>query len=107
MRYHCIPDDRCPALDLAAQIVKDADALDRGRFGRPGDPTGCNPALLRTPLLREQDPDRYIAWMAYWAARATRFAPFDSTPCTDFSNSLCTAINALCEAPGQQPAVAT
>ena len=103
LRDHSIPDDRCPQPDLASQVLKDADALDRGRFGRPGDENGCNPAYFRTTGLRENDADRNIAWMAYWAASSTRYAPFGNTPCHDFTTSLCTPLNHLAREQRQRP----
>jgi hypothetical protein len=94
IKFHCIPDDRCPN-ELALQILKDADALDRGRFGAPNCEGGCNTKLFRTELLKSQDNYKNIAWMAYWAAVITRYSSFGETPCSDFSNALCNAIKSL------------
>ncbi len=94
VQFHCIPDDRCPNLDLALQILKDADALDRGRFAPPNKQGGCDTKFLRMDILKE---DKYgnIAWMAHWAAQITRYTPFGACPCADFSRSLCDAVNSL------------
>ncbi|MDB6031414.1 MAG: hypothetical protein JWM16_1752 [Verrucomicrobiales bacterium] len=97
IHYHCIPDDKCPNPDIAFQILKDADALDRGRFGVPNRDNGCNTALFRTEVLRSQDSYKNIAWMAYYAAQITRFSLAGATPCSAFSNALCDSVNSLAE----------
>jgi len=43
------PDVRDPVW----MLLKDADALDRARFGYPGTGEGCDPARLRLPVLQE------------------------------------------------------
>ncbi|HXC37295.1 MAG TPA: DarT ssDNA thymidine ADP-ribosyltransferase family protein [Candidatus Acidoferrales bacterium] len=94
IHYHCLPDEQCPAPDLVQQILKDADALDRGRFAAPNYEGGCNVTLFRTEALRL---DRYnnIAWMAFRAAQITRHSPVGAKPCADFTRSLSTAVNCL------------
>src|SRR5262249_44353254 len=46
---HCRDDADCPAeqRDTVWRILKDADALERGRFNLPNRPGGCNPTYLR------------------------------------------------------------
>jgi hypothetical protein len=95
IQYHCIPDEQCLKFDLPLQILKDADALDRGRFAGPNYPKGCDTKFFRTDVLRSGDAYRNIAWMAFRAAQITRFSPVGSRPCADFSHSLCDAINSL------------
>jgi len=76
--YHCKDDNECINKDLIWQLLKDADALDRGRFGNPQGISsirkrsrGCNINFLRidvlSPPLKEQ-----LAWSAYWLASMTR-----------------------------------
>jgi hypothetical protein len=95
IQYHCIPDDRCSNPDSALRILKDADALDRGRFGAPNKPGGCDTKFFRTDVLRLNDAYGNIAWMAYWAAQSTRYSPVGARPCADFRRSLCDAVNSL------------
>jgi len=89
---HCVPDDKCPNMDMALQILKDTDALDRGRFGAPDKTGGCNTTLFRTPLLKSQDPYRNICWMAYYTAQSSEYTPWGDTPCTDFAKCLAEAV---------------
>jgi hypothetical protein len=42
--------------DPVWMLLKDADALDRSRFARPGSIEGCNPARLRLPVIKENTP---------------------------------------------------
>lgn len=75
--YHCKDDNECMNKDIVWQLLKDADALDRGRFGHPQgvgnirkESGGCNVKILRTNIsspLKEQ-----LAWSAYWLASITR-----------------------------------
>jgi len=95
IRYHSVPDDQCPDLNLALQILKDSDALERGRFGAPDKEKGCDTKFFRTNTLKLGDPYKNIAWIAFWTASITRYSPVGSTPCTDFSTSLCAAVNSL------------
>jgi hypothetical protein len=95
IQYHCIPDAQCSHPDLALHILKDADALDRGRFGAPNKQGGCDTKFFRTDVLRLHDAYGNIAWMAYWAAQSTRYSPLGSRPGAEFSRSLCDAVNSL------------
>ncbi|MFA5192444.1 MAG: HD domain-containing protein [Verrucomicrobiia bacterium] len=98
IQYHCVPDEKYPAADLTLQILKDADALDRGRFAPLNQEGGCETKFFRTEVLK-RDTYKNIAWMAYWAAQITRYSPFGSKPCADFGSSLCSAVNSLSEKP--------
>jgi len=97
--HHCVPDQQCPMQDTALQVLKDADALDRGRFGAPDKPRGCDTKYFRTETLRLRDVRRNIAWMAFWAAQGTRHTLFGSTPCAEFVRSFCDAVNSLASKP--------
>ncbi|GAK59283.1 hypothetical protein U27_06260 [Candidatus Vecturithrix granuli] len=71
--YHCKADNECQNQDILWQVLKDADALERGRFGNPQgvrnirkESKGCNVSFLRSEIstsLKEQ-----LAWSAYWLA---------------------------------------
>lgn len=64
---HSEEDDKCPLekQDATWKILKDADALERGRFAYPPDSEkGCHLSKLR---LREIESIRSnLAWLAYW-----------------------------------------
>lgn len=94
IHYHCLPDEQSPVPDLVLQILKDADALDRGRFAAPSYEGGCNVTLFRTETMKL---DKYsnIAWMAFRVAQITRHSPVGAKPCADFTRSLSTAVNCL------------
>jgi hypothetical protein len=69
------------------RTLKDADALDRGRFGPPTTPgskgpwIACNTSMLRSRRLRpDGDPGGGIAWAAYRLARVTRHTPWGPDP---------------------------
>jgi hypothetical protein len=81
VRLHCLPDDQCANPDFTWQILKDADALDRGRFDRPNSPAGCEKKFFRTEILRTGDPHLNIAWMAFYLPKMTRYTPTELTPC--------------------------
>lgn len=87
VRQHCIPDARCINTDLVWEILKDADALDRGRFAKPREEGGCNPTFFRTETLRTAGND-YIPWMAYYLARMTRYVEVDANPCARLAETL-------------------
>jgi len=94
LRYHCIPDDQCSNPDSALHILKDADALDRGRFGAPNKQGGCDTKFFRTDVLKH-DAHGNIAYMAFWAAQSTRYSLVGPKPCADFRRSLRDAVNSL------------
>lgn len=69
--YHCrtdIPDRP----DVVWQLLKDADALDRGRFGAPERVGGCNLDYLTHPMFKyNRWFAKKCAWIAYRLARMT------------------------------------
>jgi len=95
VRMHGVADEECPPerRDHLWQILKDADGLERGRFGWPGsEERGCSVKMLRLEYLgsvRSADSARtYLPWMAYQLSRITRYSQWDAFPCrrllTDF-----------------------
>lgn len=95
IQYHCVPDAECPQFDIALQILKDANALDRGRFAGPNYERGCDTKFFRMDTLKSHDPRGNIAWMAFNVAQITKHSPVGSTPCADFIRSLCDVVNNL------------
>lgn len=81
VRLHCLPDEQCANPEAVWQILKDADALDRGRFDRPGSPKGCQQKFFRTETLKTGDPYLNISWMAFHLPKMTRYTPTELTPC--------------------------
>jgi uncharacterized protein len=69
------------------RTLKDADGLDRGRFGPPttsvsrGSWIACDTVQLRMPRLDPQgDPAGHVAWSAYRLARVTSCGLWDAAP---------------------------
>jgi hypothetical protein len=78
--YHCKDDSECPDTDLVWKILKDADSLDRGRFGHPQGLSGirkkskgCDVNYLRLDIFRNSpELAGELAWLAYRVASITR-----------------------------------
>lgn len=84
VRMHCRPDSLCAAekQDSIWQIMKDADALDRGRFSPPNRERGCSQKMLRVPELKPaKDQYARVPWLAYWLANMTRHSMWGERPC--------------------------
>ena len=81
---HCRDDDDCPMeqRDFVWFTLKDADALDRGRFDWPTRRGGCDRAFLRAGVLR-RDQQLSIPWVAFHLARMTKNMSWSETPCSD------------------------
>ncbi len=79
---HCQPDETCASKDHIWRLLKDADALDRGRFGQPNGEGGCTTAALRDEIVRADTPNN-IAWMAYNISKMTAHLNTEGTPCTN------------------------
>lgn len=69
------PDDR----DLTWQLLKDADALDRGRYGKPGSRKGCDPRRLRLPILRQGPTSSRLMEAAHYLAKVTDHMRWDGS----------------------------
>lgn len=72
--YHSIEDDNCPVKqqDITWKIIKDADALDRCRYGQPNSEKGCNTEYLRQNILNNNPSLKSaVVWLAYEIARLT------------------------------------
>ncbi|MFN0135197.1 MAG: hypothetical protein ACKVS9_03670 [Phycisphaerae bacterium] len=80
VRLHCLDDSEAQNKDSLWSTLKDADALDRGRFGTPVDPgnqgkgwgKGCE-----CSQLRNKSAAQVAAWDAYRLARVTAYVNWD------------------------------
>jgi hypothetical protein len=93
VRLHCLPDEQCANRDLVWEILKDADSLDRGRFGKPNQSVGCDASFFRTDILRNA-PDERILWMAYYLPQVTRYLDVSASPCRRLSEALVCGVKA-------------
>lgn len=99
VKMHCRDDADCPVekRDLVWTVLKDADALDRGRFAWPNRKGGCNQTCLRTNLLRHDDHRGSIMWAAFRLALMTKNMTWSKSPCVDlferFSSGLRAAVH--------------
>ena len=84
---HCRSDEGYASKDVIWRLLKDADALDRGRFSQPNSEGGCTTSLLRDEILRA-DEKHEIAWMAYNVSRMTAHLNTDATPCGNLSTAV-------------------
>lgn len=75
IRQHCLEDgERDDPIDVLSQLLRDADALDRGRFGRPGEPEGCELRRLGLPVFAAQPGWAHaLASVAFHIAALTRY----------------------------------
>ena len=90
--YHCRPDaDYSDSTNIIYKVLKDADAIDRGRFSGPCSGTdyegtgckyekcshrGCAYKTLRFYVPAKDQFFRNIAWAAHNLAQSTKFAPW-------------------------------
>jgi len=92
VQRHGIADSECPVerRDRLWELLKDADGLERGRFGRPGnDGRGCNPAMLRFGYISNAAAARQsMPWLTYQLHGITKHSQWNKQPCrrllTDF-----------------------
>lgn len=98
---HCIDDSNCIQQDLTWRLLKDADALDRGRFAPPKDNVtsqthiGCITDYLRMNIFKNSpDIGRNIAWLAYWIALMTRYTRWSSNTYLDIKQTIINGIRA-------------
>ena len=89
---HCLRDNAClPSLQGPLwRILKDADALDRGRFSPPGRPGGCDPAQLRSEWARCND----VQWLAYRLCKMSAYTKWGDQPCSRLGGQLRSGIAA-------------
>jgi len=75
IRQHCVEDDDLDdPLDTVSQLLRNADALDRGRFGEPGEPEGCDVDRLGLPLFQTRPGLAHaLARIAFQVAAFTQY----------------------------------
>ncbi|MGO8671497.1 MAG: DarT ssDNA thymidine ADP-ribosyltransferase family protein [Capsulimonadaceae bacterium] len=85
-------DDDAGQMDVVLSILKDADALDRGRFDTPNSINGCDASRLRTPGIRRrpgEDGYSNIPWAARWIARMTQHTDWGApSPSREFAEQV-------------------
>ncbi len=96
--YHCKDDEAFRNKSLVWELLKDADSLDRGRFGPPNTnirSKGCDVNYLRLNIFKDSAKlKEKLAWMAYWLARITHHTAWSIDPFTDFKNEIKTSLKA-------------
>jgi hypothetical protein len=76
--YHCRVDvPEYP--DVVWQLLKDADALDRGRFKPPGIEDGCDIARLTHSMFQNKLLAEKCAWTAFQLAGMTKYTKWESS----------------------------
>ncbi len=88
--------------DCVWRLLKDADAIDRGRFRAPDTPGGCESGLLRIPFLKNLQWRREkILWSAYWLARVTKYTEYKDAACENFVFDVLRSLNMVMEYEGK------
>ena len=101
--YHCRDDSECPDKDLIWEILKDADSLDRGRFGHPQGLSGirrksegCDVNYLRLDIF-QNSPElaKELAWLAYRFASITHHTKWSENTFVDLKKEIVRSLEAL------------
>lgn len=100
--YHCKDDNVCPDKDLVWKLLKDADSLDRGRFGHPqglyyirSRSKGCDVNYLRLHIFLESPKlAEELAWMAYRLAQITTRYEWSNDPFMDLKKVIMVSLKA-------------
>lgn len=100
--YHCKDDTEFHNNSLVWELLKDADSLDKGRFGHPQGlentrkkSNGCDVNYLRLSIFKDSTKlKEKLGWMAHWLARITHHTVWDVDPFTDFKNEVKTSLEA-------------
>ncbi len=92
IKYHSIDDSECPPEiqnDIIWKTLKDADALDRGRFGKPNTKDGCKEKYFRLDILKNNTVlSNKLVWSAYGLARITQYTFWNKDTCVDLINEI-------------------
>ena len=95
VRFHCT-DARPLKPDIVWKLLKDADALDRGRYGPPNRQSGCQLSMLKLDIFGNRGLAEACGWMAYWLSTITKFANcMENDPYFEFRLSLLNSFRAL------------
>jgi hypothetical protein len=94
--YHCKDDSECPDKDFVWKILKDADSLDRGRFGHPQglsgikkESKGCDVNYLRLDIFKNHPKlEEYLTWSAYWLAYITHYTKWSENTFVDLKKEI-------------------
>ena len=103
VKVHSMPQD--PKLpDVIWYLLKDADAIDRSRFGRPEIENGCQKKYLRLKCLRK-DPifTNSILWTSYFFSRMTNYINWKEYSCSDFVVTMLGSLQATANSPITPP----
>ena len=100
--YHCKDDSECPDKDLLWKLLKDADSLDRGRFGHPQGlrdirkkSKGCDVNYLRSDIFRDSPQlARELAWLAYRLASITHHTKWSENTFRDIKYEIVKSLKA-------------
>lgn len=99
VKIHSLPDDS-HSPDIVWYLLKDADAIDRSRFGPPETENGCQKKYLRLKMLRkDSDFTDNVLWAAYFFARMTNYINWKDYSCSDFVVTLLGSLQALLNSP--------
>jgi hypothetical protein len=92
---HCRPDEECSLehRDLIWRVLKDADAIDRGRFGIPNQQNGCDTKMLRCDVLKTK-AGSCIPSVATHLATHSKLHQWGKRPCLELCRSLVAATSA-------------
>ena len=104
--YHCKDDSECPDndRDLLWKLLKDADSLDRGRFGHPRqgrngikrESRGCDIEYLRCDIFQDSPHlARELAWLAYRVAFITQYTKWSENTFRDLKNEIRIGLKAI------------
>ena len=96
--YHCKNDTDCPDKNLLWKLLKDADSLDRGRFGAPWISKGCNVRDLRLDIFNNNPKlKECLAWLAHWLVSITRYTRWSEDTFMDLKNEIMKSLKASLE----------
>ncbi len=87
VRVHSDREDP-PQKELEWILLKDADALDRGRFSPPNTDKGCQTKYLRLKLFKNISLANDFLWAAYWLARVTKYINWVDDPGKEFVRTI-------------------
>jgi len=86
--------------DVIWFLLKDANAIDRSRFGPPEKANGCQKKYLRLKLLRK-DPNftDSVLWTSYFFSKMTTYINWEKYSCGDFVITMLGSLQALANSP--------
>lgn len=91
--------------DVVWYLLKDADAIDRSRFGSPGEETGCQKQYLRLKILKQDDnfTDGTL-WTSFYLSRMTKYINWKDYSCKEFVVTILGSLQALINSQNTPPA---